>query len=173
MNTSTTKLPKTPSALIRLALADLRACEADDRYEVHMTYSHVPVEGVCHVSLAGAVMAQTLGLPKDLAIDDTDIAGYICCVEDGLRALVFFRRGEGLDWIHVEYGCRVEDGLRALDYFRRGEIEEGLDMLGYDVDKLSEEWEQYAYEAEYDKSDPDEFHDQMNSLADYLASCGL
>ena len=167
------ELPTQPSELIRLALEDLRACERDDRYEVYMTYSHVPVEGVCHVGLAGAVMAQTLGLPNDLRIDDTDIAGYICCVEDGLRALVFFRRGEGLDWIHVEYGCRVEDGLRALDYFRRGEIEEGLDMLGYDVDKLSEEWQQYASEVVYDKSNPDKFHAWMNNLADYLASCGL
>ena len=144
-------LPTTPSALIRAALADLRAIEADDGYVVDMSRWHWPTmddrgQTVCQVCLAGAVMAQTLDVPHDLRIYNDDLAGY---------------------------GCSVENKMNALDFFRLGEIEEGLDMLGYDVDKLSEEWQQYAYEAEYDPADPDKFHVQMLRRADYLASCGL
>ena len=150
MNMSTTILPTTPSELIRAALADLHACEHDDRYVVDMGWWHEPVYNydyeTCAVCLAGAVMAQTLGLPDDLDIDDDDLE---------------------------QYG-RVGDRLRALDCFRRGRIKEGLDMVGYDdADKLSEEWQQYASVAKYDKSNPDKFHVHMNSLADYFESCGI
>ena len=144
-------LPSTPSELIRVALADLSACERDDGYVVDMDDWHAPITDdrgreVCEVCLGGAVLAQTLGAEPHEGIGDHDLA---------------------------RYGSGVENKMNALNCFRRGEIDAGLEMLGYDVDKLSEEWEQYAYEAEYDKSDPDEFHDRMNSRADYLASCGL
>ena len=150
MNTSTSTLPTQPSALIRLALADLRACEADDRYVVDMSDWHRPAydddREVCAVCLAGAVLAQTLGAPHEHAISTAGLA---------------------------EYGCDVQGPLLALDRFRRGEISAGLDWLHHDQSELSEEWQQYASEVVYDKSDPEAFHARMNSLADYLASCGL
>ena len=151
MSTTTTTLPSLPSELIRAALEDLRACERDDGYVVDMSNWHGPITDnrgrkVCAVCLAGAVMAQTLGLPHDLDIDDTDLAGY---------------------------GCDDQGALLALDYFRRGMMTAGLLFLHHDVDKLSEEWQQYAYEAEYDQADPEPFHRQMHRRADYLASCGL
>ena len=146
MNMSTTTLPTTPSELIRLALADLRDCERDDRYWVSMTCWHVPLERVCQVCLAGAVMAQTLGAEPHEGIGDADLA---------------------------RYGSSVQGRLRALDRFRLGEISAGLSYLGYDVDKLSEEWQQYARKSGYNPADPEPFHRQMNSLADYLASHGL
>ena len=130
------ELPSLPSALIRLALADLRACERDDRYFVDMR-SHGPITDG-RVCLAGAVIVQTLG--------DTDFAGY---------------------------GSSVDDALQALDCFRVGLIDVGLKWLHADKSELSEEWTQYARESEYYESDPDEFHDRMHRLADYLASCGL
>ena len=152
MNTEKAQhLPSTPSELIRAALADLRACERDDGYRVDMDDWHWPTmddrgRKVCYVCLAGAVMAQTLDVPHDLRIFDDDLE---------------------------QYGGRVEDGLRALDCFRIGEIDVGLSYLHHEVGKLSEEWQQYAYEAEYDPADPDKFHVRMNELANYLASCGL
>ena len=150
-STSTTTLPSTPSELIRLALEDLRACERDDRYEVDMWDLHNSREGqrgqmVCHVCLAGAVLAQTLGVPRDRSICGRDLA---------------------------RYRSSVQDRLRALDHFRLGEISAGLSYLGYDVDKLSEEWQQYARKSRYNPADPEAFHVRMNNLADYLASCGL
>ena len=144
-------LPTTASKLIRVALRDLRACEDDDFYVVDMQEWHTPVYNydyeVCAVCLAGAVMAQTLGLPDDLEIDDTDLAGY---------------------------GDSVKNGLHALDFFRIGEIKAGLETLGYDdVRKLSEDWQQYARKSGYDQADPEPFHRQMHRLADYFESCGL
>ena len=146
MSTNAQHLPSTPSELIRLALADLRACERDDRYRVSMMCWHVPLERVCQVCLAGAVLAQTLGVEPHEGIGDADLE---------------------------QYSGRVKGRLRALDRFRLGEISAGLEMLGYDVDKLSEEWQQYARKSGYNPADPEPFHRQMNSLADYLASCGL
>ena len=149
MSTSTTTLPKTPSALIRAALRDLRECEDDNRYVVDMEEWHRPVHycgrEVCHVCLAGAVLAQTLGAPRERRILDYDLE---------------------------QYG-RVEDGLRALDCFRLGEISAGLEMLNFDLSALDAQWTQYARESEYYESDPEPFHARMNSLANYLESCGL
>ena len=55
--------PEKLSSLIRLALDDLAKCEADEKYVINMRAYHVAVEGECNVCLAGAVMAQTLGVP--------------------------------------------------------------------------------------------------------------
>lgn len=59
-----TNLPDKPSALIRLALADLRKCEADPAYEIDMDAYHQPEHGKCVVCLAGAVMACDLDVSR-------------------------------------------------------------------------------------------------------------
>lgn len=59
--TPSAPLPRLPSALIRVGVRDLEACERDGRYEVHMYDWHRNRRGKCSVCLAGAVMAQTLG----------------------------------------------------------------------------------------------------------------
>ena len=56
-------LPDTPGVLVRHALADLRRCEADNRYRVAMRFWHVPHwydSEVCLVCLVGSVMAKSL-----------------------------------------------------------------------------------------------------------------
>ena len=138
-------LPTTPSELIRAALRDLRAIEADDRYVVDMSRWHGPTmdnhgQAVCQVCLAGAVMAQTLGAPHDLRIYDDDLAGY---------------------------GYDVQGALLALDFFRLGMMTAGLEMLGY------EQSDHDVSVAEYDPADPEPFHRQMHRRADYLDSQGL
>jgi hypothetical protein len=60
------QLPDKPSELIRLALSDLRKCEADPKYNVDMSDWHCPEFGTCHVCLAGAVMAKTEQCPIDV-----------------------------------------------------------------------------------------------------------
>ena len=151
MNMNPITIPTTPGALIRAALRDLRACEADDRYIVDMSDCHAPITDddgrkVCRVGLVGAVLAQTLGEPHDRSISDDDLE---------------------------QYGCETKKLMIALTHFRYGELDLGLFFLYHDQSELSEEWEKYASEVVYDASNPDEFHARMNSLADYLASCGL
>ena len=150
MSTTTTTLPSLPSALIRLALNDLLACERDEGYRVSMTCWHVPVyprmyhrgQMVCQVGLAGAVLAKTLRVPREQFIYSADLD---------------------------QYG-RVEGGLRALDFFRLGEIEVGLRCLGFDYVAI----DVYGFiKVEYDESDPDEFHERMHRRADFLAAHGL
>lgn len=48
-----------PSALLKLALSDLRKVEQDPRYKVNMGTWHYPDANGCNVCLAGAVLAMT------------------------------------------------------------------------------------------------------------------
>lgn len=60
-------LPNKPSALIRVALRDLRLCEEDTGYLINMGRWHTPgyaSVGICEVCLAGSVMAQTLDVDR-------------------------------------------------------------------------------------------------------------
>lgn len=93
-------LPDKPSALLRVALADLRLVEADPRYKVNMAEWHTanPGDGICHVCLAGAALAKTVGHPREDA-----------------------RWGE--------FGGRLESQLEALNDFRRGDVEMAFDQL--------------------------------------------
>lgn len=65
MSCDTKTLPDTLSGLIDVALTDLRAIEQDKRYVVDMIQWHRPAGGRCYVCLAGAVMAQELGVALD------------------------------------------------------------------------------------------------------------
>lgn len=101
---ATATLPDKPSELIRVALADLRKCEADERYEIDMSEWHLPDgDGGCFVCLAGAVMAKSLGAEED---DEVTPDNYF------------------LD------ECGTERKLRALDDFRCGGVRAGLRELG-------------------------------------------
>lgn len=96
----TKKLPNKPSALIRVALADLAKVERSKKYVVNMDTYHSPYRdpGKCSVCFAGAVMAQTLGASSEEW------------------------------WTPEEFND--EDKLRALDEFRVGEVAYGLDRMG-------------------------------------------
>lgn len=70
------RLPDLISDVVRLAADDLEVCLADpDTYEFDRRVWHMvvrpggPWRGQCLVSLAGAVMAQTLGVPPDVTAD--------------------------------------------------------------------------------------------------------
>lgn len=96
-----TKLPRKPSELIELALADLIKCERSPRYVIEMSDFHYPRDGVCEVCLAGAVMAQHLEVPQD-EIGDPD-----------------------------GYGERVHGIIWSLDQFRLGDVAGAFSYLGY------------------------------------------
>ena len=111
MNVPTTTLPDTPSELIRVALADLRACEADPRYIVDMGMWHayfgytdengVEREKKCLVCLAGSVMAKSLGAPIEMSYSP---GCYDVAIQQKLLALDEFRQGGAQAGIDVFYG---------------------------------------------------------------------
>ena len=68
MSKPTIELPDTPSELLTLALDDLNKIERSKKYKVHMGRWHEPYSNgdtVCHVCLAGAVMARRGGLSPE------------------------------------------------------------------------------------------------------------
>ncbi len=57
-------LPRKLSALLRIAVEDAKAVSKDKRYRLNMGTYHTPnpADGRCHVCMAGAVIAQRLGV---------------------------------------------------------------------------------------------------------------
>lgn len=120
------KLPDLPSAMLRLAMEDLAKVEADPLYTVQMSdwHSRYPREDdgrlVCHVCLAGSVMAKTLELPIDIA-DDTVWFSVENTFEDWrkLTMLDFLRSGlieDALDWVHKELPVGVPSRIEVTEY---------------------------------------------------------
>jgi len=71
MDKAMTTLPTTLSGLLRCAVEDAKKCDKDPRYTLDMTEWHQPIDGVCHVCMAGAVIAQRLKmLPIVNFLDD-------------------------------------------------------------------------------------------------------
>jgi hypothetical protein len=141
-------LPNKPSELLRLALADLRKVERDERYEVDMWAWHAPDESDnrCHVCLAGAVIAGTLG-----ARPDQDL----------------MPGGRGLD---RETGLRLE----ALDALRCGDVTGAVFLLlanpgdEYPAESNPLDRETVDYE-----DGREAFHEAMAKLAADLEGIGL
>jgi hypothetical protein len=107
------ELPDKPSELIRLALADLRKCEADPRYLIDMAECYRPVTSeLCYVCLAGAVMAKTLG--QDIWVDSNPLS-FERDIRDKFNALHFFM-------------C----GYVGLGIARMGLMDENIERLEFD-----------------------------------------
>lgn len=122
-----TTLPKIPSALIRLAIADLEAVEKDSRYVVCMNDWHIPDPMGCHVCLAGAVMAKTIGAP----IDEFAFPNLADNCTSQLVALNDFREGNlesGLDELNIE-SSRFKPTVRVTSYSKRNSSKFKADML--------------------------------------------
>ena len=148
--TYTSKLPGQPSALIRVALADLQKCIADPIYKIDMKTWHKPVDSGkhCSVCLAGSVLAQTLNVLPGESIPT-----------QGPFAWRFFSDNKK---------------LLALNYFRIGAFFEGLILMGvphpYNDAALDEV--RHLPVVEYDKEHPELFFSAMNKTADALERCG-
>lgn len=147
------RLPNKLSACIRVALADLRKVEADERYRVDMATWHTPIGDRCAVCLAGAVMAGTLGLRH------------------------------GVSTYPGAFGNDTADRLYALDACREGDVQSAIEYVTdahFDVDTQYAEARRVGDRArasnidmiaEYDE-DPERFHADMSSLADWLEAEG-
>ncbi len=109
------KLPDTPSKLIRVALDDLEAVRNDNRYVVNFAEWHIPYTNKfadqfsetlrCSVCFAGSVMAKSLNVNINVPLTPTD----------------FPKEG---------------NKLKALDHFRRGHIRLGLHELDIPREKI-------------------------------------
>lgn len=160
-------LPNKPSELLMVALSDLEAIEKNPTYSIDLTILHSPLnhrwlngDTRCAVCLAGAVMAQTLKVKPDINVP-------------------LNRRFLSKD---------TYQKLKAIDYFRQGQISEGLDSLGYNIDKYpnfvfsidSDDFESeygvagvpYSVERDYRKNKED-FKNYIQGLIGILQSEGL
>ena len=153
------RLPKLPSALLRLAVNDLVKVERSKRYEVAMGDWHTGQcsDDVCHVCLAGSVLAKSLNIPKDADFG-------------------------GVGWIYLPHGRYTELRLKALDSFRQGNIMYALRTLGSWYEKKflgqanTDDWvEIYTVvrnQPLYSR-DPGVFKSSLRRLATLLARMGL
>ena len=102
-------LPDKPSELIRLSLADLALCAADPKYRIDMGKWHEPNGHVCEVCQAGAVIAQSLGAPRNASFHPEDFPEFA----GKLLALDQLRLGDVSE--ALEYLGRPLSGDTALD----------------------------------------------------------
>lgn len=115
-------LPDKPSALIRVALADLRAVENSPNYDVNMALWHCPAvdaDDTCTVCFAGAVMAQRLG---------ADLNESSC---------------------PLDYDQETYDKLVALNKFRQGKLGYGLGLMDIPLPEgFKRNWHVVEYETD-------------------------
>ena len=148
-------LPNKPSELIRLALADLEACENDEHYQIDMYHWHKPFNdnhtGIyCAVCLAGSVIAKTLGTDMNLEKDP-------------------------LHFGMPEYdppSLGTPTKLLCLDMFRLGYVWDPLEQMALLTYQLQEELPETVTIPPY-KEDPFGFHRKMHGLATMLERHGL
>jgi hypothetical protein len=114
-----TNLPKKPSKLLALALGDLEKCEQDDRYVIDMQTWHITHGDGCHVCLAGAVLAQSLGCKPD---EDPDFNDDYYFEALQLYALNEFRNGN----IHTGFMQ-----LDMLDMFDKSSLPASVPVCTY------------------------------------------
>lgn len=139
-------LPDKPSELIRVALCDLRSCEANPNFTIRMWdwFTHRK-DDTCTVCLAGAVMARKFDAAKHFAMDATP------------------------SWMAKRGACSVEDAskLSALNEFRCGYMGYGLRSM--DIPYVGRE---NFPVADY-HTDKDQFYRDMQKLIDHLESHNL
>lgn len=133
------QLPKKPSELLRVALADLEAVENMPGYVIDMGTWHSPQSDGCHVCHAGAVMANSLN------------------VEKSFYAYPFSRIPDGPD----------KNALNAINDFRIGAIGVGLFTLGITrpVSLLGWHREEVGVPALVSAYHPDHREDYKNYIA--------
>ncbi len=138
-------LPDLPSELIRVALADLKACEADPDYRIYMNDWHVAATKnvFCEVCFAGAVMAKSLGSDKNDFLSPCD-----------------FTNG-------------IDNKLYALNELRRGQVSQALRGMGLSKSDTMENRFSLDREMPHYQYNEDKFHEQMHVLANDLEKAML
>lgn len=139
-----------PSQLLRVAVADLKKVEKDERYVVDMDRWHRPLftsnsGGIkCHVCLAGSALAKSLGISPD----------------------------EPFSCLDIGISDKFKDRMSALNYFRCGAVVMGLHNMGINDRRVPAELTKKLPIVEY-KSDKKKFKRQMLGLARKLEKHNL
>ena len=146
------KLPEKMSDVLELALHDIERVETSPQYEIDMTNWHIydRITGVCSVCMAGAVMAQTLGVPFNettslTMVEVSDDDKTKLCILDDVRSSHFIPL---LDFIKGEDD--EDDKYRPLfkDIMRFGNIvryHESPTQFKKDVQRLAETLRKHGY----------------------------
>lgn len=145
------KLSNKPSEAILQAIEDLEWCEQDPRYRIDMDDWHTPVDDVCYVCQAGAILT---------------------------RRVAQDRRDEYLSLMsasNIDIGNREVLKIKAFDELRNGYVEEFLIQWGVyapHVYKLAEMvyddvWEWVKY-----NDDEEQYKDNMRIVSRVLKEEG-
>lgn len=148
------KLPNKPSALIRLALRDLRRVEATPGMKVDMG-SWVYQNKVCHVCFAGSVMSKTCGLKNVEVWEDLS---QICGEENANKFLALNSLREG----------GIGDAFEFMGLSRPERLPKFVDVPSYPEDCDLNDLGLAGYLKEIEK-----FHAAMSKLADRLERHGF
>lgn len=170
------ELPDFPSECLKIAIDDLRKCMGQpERFQIDMSTWHKPYwprpdkEPICHVCLAGAVMAQTMGVENKHYVEF-------------YNANSFFVISERPNSMLAKIDRFTSTKLSALNCFRRGFIFAGVRLFyKYDVIKRREALEnlgRYGIEVEDLMVEPfqepaDHFLNDMDRIIFLLKSAGL
>ena len=173
-------LPEKLSQVLREAVKDLRACEANPRYVIDMSkwyYDRSPYNpaaiGTCKVCLAGVVIANryvmnpTFGEELKEKFTDSSSAGYSGTTSINLGSIAI----AGL--------CEQDTNmLRALDYCRLGNVQMAAitSIPMYSEKRMCESLQElpYKYKEHYSyEEDPIKFYESMEAIAQILEDAGF
>ena len=115
-----------PSELIRVAINDLKLCEADPRYAISMGEWHKPGYFKCSVCLAGAVMAQTLNAPLTSEVKPIDFDGH---TYDVLTAVDLLRTGQVEQALYLITGYFIRWSSREITEHWKNRTQFEIDLL--------------------------------------------
>lgn len=159
-------LPNKASELIRLALKDLKKVEASTDYSVAMSTWHQPksfyLNDTCSVCLAGAVMAMTLEVPKDIQVEFESEA----FTDTGIEAR--------FDLKGFEISFEDQNKLYALNEFRTGSVSMAMQALLTRTEWLANKELFFDMNRTIPHHDdaPETFYSEMKNLAEELGKLG-
>lgn len=129
--TCATSMPNELSDLLELAVIDAKKCEVDPKYALRMGVWHYEPSarmansiydtGVCHVCMAGAVLAQecevTTAMDHNMPPGETEI-------NDEMRAIDDMRKGDFMDagrWLGMYLPLSLQEAaVDSMGFYDRG-----------------------------------------------------
>ncbi len=129
------ELPDKPSELIRLALGDLEKVEDSPMYEVDMNLWHTGLNGkfgICHVCLAGAVIASSLQHHNE---DWVTPAHFNIPDKRKLIVIDHLRRGKLLEAATELNGISIKEKDSFIDAIEQNLLPENIVITYYEINK--------------------------------------
>lgn len=97
-------LPDKLSALIRVAVGDMRKAQAmPEVYKIVMNHWHDPINGKCQVCMAGSALAFSVGISPNISTPWVDIPRSLDRKTEALNCVRNGYISEALEFIGVDY----------------------------------------------------------------------